>query len=163
MHEDAERRMSDFLQQLHRPRSIASRVQEMLPLIDEARTRGATWPEISEVLGVPRSTLLAAYSRARKSSGGKAKARGGQRVHVQPGRCRLGIAQLGQRPDLVGQRLRGLQRHLAQRHQARLPLKQLLLECPRLSCRTPSLHRTFIFSDDQEQRRSLWSLVAYQR
>ncbi len=84
MHEDAERRMSDFLQQLHRPRSIASRVQEMLPLIDEARTRGATWPEISEVLGVPRSTLLAAYSRARKSSGGKAKARGSQRKAEPP-------------------------------------------------------------------------------
>lgn len=72
MYEDAEQRMLDFMKQLDRPRSVASRVQEMLPLIDEARARGATWPELATVLGIPRSTLLAAYARARKKPGSKA-------------------------------------------------------------------------------------------
>ena len=71
MHDDAEKRMLDFMQGLNRPRSVASRIQEMLPVIEEARTRGARWPEIADVLGIPRSTLLAAYARARKRTGSR--------------------------------------------------------------------------------------------
>lgn len=71
MLDDAEKRMLDFVQRLDRPRSVASRIQDMLPLIEEARTRGARWPEIADVLGIPRSTLLAAYARAKTKAGGR--------------------------------------------------------------------------------------------
>lgn len=73
MHEDAEQRLQNFITQLDRPRSVASRIQAMLPLIDEARERGATWPELADVLGIPRSTLLAAYSRATKKAGTRSR------------------------------------------------------------------------------------------
>lgn len=68
MHDDAEKRLSEFVQGLDRPKSVAARIRAMLPLIEEARIRGATWLELVNVLGVPRATLLAAYSRARKKS-----------------------------------------------------------------------------------------------
>lgn len=69
MHEDAEQRLQDFVKQLDRPGSIASRIEAMLPLIDEARERGATWAELVVVLGIQRSTLLGAYARAAKKAG----------------------------------------------------------------------------------------------
>ena len=74
MHEDAEQRIMDFVQRLDRPRSVAARIEEMLPVIEEGRARGATWPEIADVLGIPRSTLLAAYTRAKRKSGGRKSA-----------------------------------------------------------------------------------------
>jgi hypothetical protein len=76
MHDDAEKRFQEFLETLTRPRSTAARIKEMYPLIEEARTRGARWPEIADVLGIPRSTLLAAYSRVnRKARKAKPKAK----------------------------------------------------------------------------------------
>jgi len=63
MHGDAENRLDHFINKMEVRESITKRIRKMMDAIKIARARGATWDELSEVLGVSRDTLASTVSR----------------------------------------------------------------------------------------------------